>query len=116
MGSTTGLMTLNALPVGTCGCRVEAVGHQEHLQRPRPLGQLVPTQAQQPGAVGDSGRDLDQTTRPAVHQVGGHAAQAVAGTPLQCEEEEEEAAGASQRASCVRTGSLRSYLLPTKTT
>ena len=66
------------------------VGHQEDLERPQPhegpgldLRQLVPAQVQQPGAVGDAGRDQDQAPTPAVHQVGGLVAQAVAGTQLE---------------------------------
>lgn len=68
------------------------VGHQEDLEWPQThegsgvyLGQLVPTQVQQPGAVGDTGRDPDQTTSLAVHQVRGLVAQAVAGTQLEAQ-------------------------------
>lgn len=63
------------------------VGHQEDLQGPQPhegpavnLRQPVPAQVQQPGAVGDAGRNPDQPTRPAVHQVRGLVAEAGTGT------------------------------------
>lgn len=62
------------------------VGHQQDLEGPEAhegsgadLSQLVPTQVQQPGPVGDAEGDLDQTSSPAVHQVGGFVAQAAAG-------------------------------------
>lgn len=68
------------------------VGHRQDLERPQPfegpgvyLCQHVPTQVQKPGAMGDTERDLDQPTRPAVHQVRGLVAQAGAGAQLETE-------------------------------
>lgn len=73
------------------------VGHQEDLQRPQPhegpavhLGQRVPPQVQQPGAVGDAGGDPDQGPGTAVHQVRGLVAEAGAGAQPEAQPRGEE--------------------------
>ncbi len=68
------------------------VGHQEDLQWPQPhegsavdVSQLVPAQVQQPGAVRDAEGDVDETSRPTVHQVRGLVAQTASGAKLEAQ-------------------------------